>query len=190
MLMLWKHGKTIMANNGLTCLNDLTRPARNKMILNIPLQLQEMSGIYFIRCLTTDQIYIGACVNFKQRFYNHNYELKERGRCSALKAHADLHGVDNLIFNLLELTDNLKERELYYIKLLSPSLNVFLSDNNTSFKNGKPKRKVQQRNSDNELINTWDDYAQIERILGYDGANIRRACRTGNMYNKSKWNYL
>jgi excinuclease UvrABC nuclease subunit len=163
------------------------------MLLNIPLQLQEMSGIYFIRCLATDQIYIGACVNFRQRFYNHNYELKERGRCSALKAHADIHGIDNLIFNILELTDNLKERELYYIKLLSPSLNVFLTKNNTSFikpKNGKQKRKVEQRNSDKQLINTWDDYGQIERILGYDGSNIRKACRSGKLYNQSLWNYL
>lgn len=160
------------------------------MILNIPLQLQEMSGIYFIRCLTTDQIYVGACVNFKQRFYNHNYELKERGRCSALKAHADLHGVDNLIFNLLELTDNLKEHELFYIKLLSPSLNVFLSEGNTSFKNGKLKRKIEQRMPNRELLATYTCYDHVQKVLGFDGANIRRACRTGKLYNKFYWNYL
>lgn len=163
------------------------------MILNIPLQLQEMSGIYFIRCLTTDQIYIGGCKNFRQRFYNHNYELKERGRCSALKAHADSNGGDNLIFNLLELTDNLKERELFYIKLLSPSLNVFLSDNNQSIrrKAGKIRRKIEQRNcSSKGLVAVYDGYDSVQQTLGHDGSSVRKACRSGKLYNGYYWNYL
>lgn len=161
------------------------------MILNIPLQLQEMSGVYFIRCLITDQIYIGECNNFRQRFYNHNYELKGRGRCSALKEHADIHGVDNFIFNILELTNDLKNRETYYIDLLEPSLNVFKTKNNKSFKrNGKPKRQIEQRMPNKELIATFKGYDHVEKALGHDGANIRKACRSGKLYNKFYWNYL
>lgn len=108
------------------------------MKFDIVHELKNKSGIYQIKCIITNEIYIGATSNFKKRFSDHIYEIKNRGRCFSLKQHAVLHGIDNFVFSLLEMTDNLKYRKIYYIKLLQPTLNVFLTDSNTfiNYKNG------------------------------------------------------
>lgn len=122
------------------------------MIFNIPYQLKNKAGIYFIRCTITDEIYIGATLNFRKRFCDHNYEINKRGRCFAFKQHVELHGIDNFIFSILELTVDLKEREVYFIKLLSPKLNVFLTDGNTFVNWKQGLKKGQKRRTKIEMI--------------------------------------
>lgn len=162
------------------------------MKFNIPTALKNHSGIYFISCIKTGYIYVGACNGFQQRFYNHNYELNNRGRCAALKQHADIYGKENLLFNLLELCDfdAIIDREQYYITLLKPELNVYVTTAGNYTSLATKCRKVVQCDVNWQTVEVYKGASDVEKILGYESNNVRKACRTGKKYNGYRWKYI
>lgn len=84
----------------------------------------KISGIYRIINKITDECYIGSSKNIKQRWYGHKC-------CSAwkrqpnFKLYKDMsqYGLDNFIFEVIEETSSLREREQYWIDELKPSYN-------------------------------------------------------------------
>ena len=39
---------------------------------------KNVSGVYKILNITTDQIYVGSCVNFQKRIYGHLHALRKK----------------------------------------------------------------------------------------------------------------
>lgn len=82
-----------------------------------------MIGIYKITNKITNQSYIGKSVNIKRRFMEHKTPKASGNN----KLHNDMQllGIDNFEFEIIEecRAEELKEKELYYIKLEQPFYN-------------------------------------------------------------------
>jgi group I intron endonuclease len=75
-----------------------------------------MKGIYKIINLTNNKSYIGQTDNLTRRERQHFYDLKRnKHRNEHLQKSYNKYGKDNFIFQVIEYTENLGERELYWI---------------------------------------------------------------------------
>ena len=84
----------------------------------------KISGVYKITNKITGDLYIGSSKDIKCRWANHK-SPSTRKRCPNVKLYKAFtnYGLDNFLFEVLEETDNLREREQYYIEKLKPSYN-------------------------------------------------------------------
>jgi group I intron endonuclease len=81
-----------------------------------------ISGIYQIKNLINNKIYIGSTINLKQRFNDHKKLLRHNKHPNNhLQSSWIKHGESNFVFELIEQVniDSLLIREQYYINLLS-----------------------------------------------------------------------
>lgn len=101
----------------------------NSMIKNIGKRLKKVVGIYSIKCLATNNIYIGSTVNIQERWRQHLTALRKGKHHSVyLQRSYNKYGEDNLQFTLLvELKDyteeRLRELEWFYIDKYKPKFN-------------------------------------------------------------------
>ena len=84
----------------------------------------KIAGVYKITNNITGDFYIGSSKNIKHRWANHK-SLSVWKRYSNLRLYKDMakYGLDNFIFEVLEETADLHNREQYYIEQLKPSYN-------------------------------------------------------------------
>lgn len=84
----------------------------------------KIAGIYKITNNITGDFYIGSSKNIKQRWYIHKspYTLKHHPNVKLYKAMAQ-YGRDNFTIDVIEETNNLREREQYWIEYLKPVYN-------------------------------------------------------------------
>ena len=82
------------------------------------------SGVYKITNNITGDFYIGSSKNIEKRWASHRSPAaqKQQPNSKLYKAMAS-YGLDNFTIEVIEETDNLKEREQYYIEQLKPSYN-------------------------------------------------------------------
>lgn len=85
---------------------------------------KKISGVYKITNNITSDFYIGSSKNINERWKNHKKpsQWKQRPN-SKLYQNMAQYGLVNFKFEIIEETDNLKEREQYYIDKLKPSYN-------------------------------------------------------------------
>jgi len=84
-----------------------------------------MKGIYKIIDLTNNIFYIGSSVNIYFRWKRHLNQLKNNNHSNFwLQKIYNCYGEKNLSFEILELCENLKEREQYYLDTLKPKINI------------------------------------------------------------------
>jgi group I intron endonuclease len=87
-------------------------------------------GIYKIRNIINDHIYIGQSSNLKNRFLDHYRMMnnKRKNRFILYKA-TDKHNLKNFVFEIIEFCeyDKLSEREVFYILKLNPHYNIIKS---------------------------------------------------------------
>lgn len=82
------------------------------------------SGIYQIRNLVDNKVYVGSAKNFKRRWSRHQKDFRsDNGHWNIkLKRAANKHGLENMVFEILEKVPYEKEiiieRENYYINNL------------------------------------------------------------------------
>ena len=95
-----------------------------------PRFFEEVAGIYKITNLITGQIYIGSSKNIRKRCQQHRHNISTKriyGNDYSVKKplYIDMrkYGLDNFEMEIVEITDNLLEREQYYIDLLKPHYN-------------------------------------------------------------------
>ena len=83
-----------------------------------------ISGVYKITNNITGDFYIGSSKNIEKRWHEHKSPSvhKQQPNSKLYKGMAS-YGLDNFTFEIIEKTDNLKEREQYYIEHLNPSYN-------------------------------------------------------------------
>lgn len=84
----------------------------------------KISGVYSITNNVTGELYIGSSKNIKQRWYNHKCcsSWKKQPNFKLYKDMAQ-YGLGNFIFEVLEETSSIREREQYWIDKLKPSYN-------------------------------------------------------------------
>ena len=84
----------------------------------------KIAGIYKITNNITGEFYIGSSKNIKKRWHKHRSPSgqKQLPNSKLYKAMAS-YGLENFTFEIIEKTDNLREREQYYIEQLKPSYN-------------------------------------------------------------------
>ena len=88
-----------------------------------------ITGIYQIRNLINDKIYIGSAVNIRQRWYVHITRLRYNKHHSPhLQSAWNKYGEENFEFSILEecepIKETLLEREQYYLDILHPEYNI------------------------------------------------------------------
>lgn len=85
--------------------------------------IPKKSGIYQIRNLVNEKVYVGSAVNLRTRWHKHLSNLRHNRHCNTKLQNAyNKYGKDNLIFEILELVPNkeqLLDREQYYIDTLN-----------------------------------------------------------------------
>lgn len=84
----------------------------------------KISGVYKITNTLTEDFYIGSSVNIKRRWACHKSPFRWKYQPNS-KLYQDMqkYGLDNFLFEILEETNNIKEREQYWIGQLQPSYN-------------------------------------------------------------------
>lgn len=99
-----------------------------------------ISGIYKITNITTGNSYIGSSKNIYLRWADHKKPSSLR-RYKSQQLYKDfiLYSIQNFKFEIIEeLSENLKEREQYYIDLLQPYYNINKNIYNNTNKNKTP----------------------------------------------------
>jgi len=98
------------------------------------------SGIYIIENTVTGNVYIGQTTSLKNRFKSHIYLLRNnKHRNARLQASFNKHGEHCFTFKVIEITDILNEREVYWIDLYG-GVDGRLNYNMSSGGNGGGKR--------------------------------------------------
>ena len=93
------------------------------------------SGIYWIRNLLNEKVYIGSAINFRRRIRTHKYDFNHNVNSSYLQNSWNKYGGNNFIFEVIEIVDdfnNLIKREQFW-------LNFFQSCNQNNGYNLSPK---------------------------------------------------
>lgn len=84
----------------------------------------KISGVYKITNTITGDFYIGSSKDIKLRWVKHKcLSTHKQHPNSKLYKSMTSYGLDNFTFEIIEKTDNLREREQYYIEQLKPSYN-------------------------------------------------------------------
>lgn len=73
-----------------------------------------MKGIYKITNLITGSVYIGQSVDMEKRWQQHRLAAKKK-QPSLLYAAMNRFGIENFSFESIEITDELDERERFWI---------------------------------------------------------------------------
>jgi len=101
------------------------------MITNTKLKCK-YSGIYFIRNLITNDIYIGSSVDLRGRFSTHKRDLLNKKHANKyLQNSYNKYGGSNFIFEIKEIYNkyNLKDIEYMYLLLYQPKYNIAKTTN-------------------------------------------------------------
>lgn len=86
--------------------------------------MEKISGIYKITNIITGDFYIGSSKNIMKRWANHKSPSKQAEHTGIKLYQAfSKYGLDKFSFEILEETNNLREREEYWIEKLNPIYN-------------------------------------------------------------------
>lgn len=144
---------------------------------------KKISGVYKITNKITGDFYIGSSNDVKGRWAGHKRASKWK-RYPNIKLYQDMtkYGKDSFIFDLIEETDNLKEREQYWISQLKPTYNIRWAKG-WDIKSKKEYNKEWTRlNHTNKLAK---DKVYLSRLCLYNGETLtlnalsKRFCRQG-----------
>lgn len=86
---------------------------------------KKISGVYKITNNITNECYIGSSKDIKERWHSHRNPATWKQHPNS-KLYKDMAKFDrdNFVFEIVEETNNLKEREQYWIDRLEPGYNV------------------------------------------------------------------
>lgn len=114
--------------------------------------MDKISGVYKITNTITGDFYIGSSKDIKLRWANHKSPSHWKQRPNS-KLYQDMsqYGLDNFIFEVLEKTDDLKEREQYWIEHLKPSYNNYWAKGWNIERHIKTNRRCYEIHRDEKL---------------------------------------
>lgn len=111
--------------------------------------MKKISGVYKITNTITGDFYIGSSINIMSRWAAHRSPStwKERSRMKIYQAFQE-YSLESFDFEIIEETDNLKEREQYFISLLNPAYNTNAANIGMTKEEYHKQYKKQYRKSD------------------------------------------
>ena len=154
------------------------------------------SGVYQVRNLVNNKLYIGSATDLRRRKHSHFTKLaKNTHRNRPMQADYNEYGKHNFVFEpLLEVSDfaQLSANEqvyideykgtdqLYNIRLKAGLCTSFSAEVNA--KKGRPKtmqwKPIYQIDpTTNEVIKEWNNSYQIAQELNLDRTAVGKACR-------------
>lgn len=138
------------------------------------------SGIYYIRNINNNKIYIGSTQNFKNRFSKHRSQLKNNRHHNILLQNAyNKYGIESFNYIILELCDidSLLIREQYWLDNLNPEYNISkFADAPT--RGRSIKRCPLTQDVKDKISNTLKEY--------YSDESLRNFMRDINIGNKNR----
>lgn len=126
--------------------------------------MSKVCGIYTIRNIVNNKIYIGQSLYISKRFSNHKYKLKNDIHYNPyLQSSFNKYGFNNFIFETIEVCteDNLNEREMYWVSFYKSynrnfGYNIQEPSEDKNYKvSNETKMKIvelQTKYTDNELL--------------------------------------
>ena len=119
-----------------------------------------LTGIYCIRNLFNDKIYVGSSKNIKVRWKRHQSELRDNKHHNVYLSRSYLkYGTGCFEYFMLEcgvLQENLFDRERYWINELVPEYNIGGVCGGDSFTNHPDKERIREVHRKN-LQKLWDE---------------------------------
>jgi hypothetical protein len=85
--------------NSLPCVLEFNNLHKTEGLKAAKNALKELSGIYYIKCLTNGAMYIGSAVDLANRLVDH---LIEGNTNEHLQSSIDKHGLENFVFGVVE----------------------------------------------------------------------------------------
>ena len=124
------------------------------------------SGVYKITNNITGYFYIGSSKNIEKRWASHKCPStwKKYPNVKLYKAMAQ-YGRDNFVFEIIEKTDNLKDREQYWIDRLKPIYNINRAK-------GKDKDEIRQYYKEYHKVHREENNARMEKYNNAHRAEI------------------
>ena len=127
----------------------------------------KISGVYKITNNITGDFYIGSSKYIKRRWTRHkNPSVRAQQPNSRLYKDIAYYGLDNFTFEIIEETDNLKEREQYWIDQLKPSYNNYRAkgqDIERCKEARKRAQKTYRKNHRDECLAKMKDWHKANR---------------------------
>jgi group I intron endonuclease len=147
-----------------------------------------VTGIYGLRCKTTNKWYVGQSIDISERWKFYRKENMKSQR--KLYAAAKKYGIDNFEFIILETCDNvpwiLDYREIYWIKYLDSHHNGYnCTIGGQGFRMGKHSEETKKKMSKNrkgkslpkEVIEKMIKSRLGKKVVGRALENIRLGCK-------------
>ena len=137
--------------------------------------MNKVSGVYKITNTVTGDFYIGSSKNIKQRWSGHRkpYNLYKYPNSRMYK---DMYkqGIDSFLIEIIEETDNLIDREQYWIEKLKPNYNNYnakgLNVERQKRSNIKANKKYREVHPDRRKATCRKCYEKYkEKIKAYNG---------------------
>ena len=134
----------------------------------------KISGVYKITNIITGDFYIGSSKDVKQRWSQHKSpSVHKLWPNSKLYKSMAQYGRDNFTIEVIEETDNLKEREQYWIEQLKPSYNSIYADGYNTERRKETYRRCNKEwykvNRDEQLAKSKAYYS---RLCFYEGETL------------------
>ena len=134
----------------------------------------KIAGVYKITNNITGEFYIGSSKDIKLRWYKHKCfsVWKQRSGMKLYQAFIK-YGLNNFTFDIIEETNNLREREQYYIEQLKPTYNDRHAD---GIDTERRKKASRQRNKEWHKVNRDKELAKMKdycsRLCLYNGETL------------------
>lgn len=132
--------------------------------------MEKQGGIYQIRNITNNHLYIGSTKNFEVRWKRHKSALKNnKNQPNKYIQYAwTLYGEKSFVFEIIEVIKDitkksLKKKEQYHANLLNPKYNIReIVESNLGFRQTEEtKKKISKANKGK----TWEEIHGIEKSV-------------------------
>lgn len=141
------------------------------------------SGIYIIRNLTNNKVYIGKSKNVNQRKNAHFSALKlNKHNNQHLQNSYNKYGKDNFEFDILEYCEEhlLPIKEMYYIELYKNNYNIIQSiDNRQNFPQEMKDKMKQSKINKGLTVSIYSYNINTQEIIKWN--SIKECSRTLNL---------
>lgn len=144
------------------------------------------SGIYQIRNLINNKVYVGSSINLSSRKYSHFNSLKNNTHCNKyLQRSYNKYGINNFLFSILEKCEEnvLIKREISWILLLNSNnskfgYNEMIPDEDRICHSENTKRKISKSKSKGykKILQYSKDGIFIKEYIG-----IKEAAKENNI---------
>ena len=137
------------------------------------MDLKGKSGIYVIRNIVNDKVYIGKAKDLSSRKSSHFSQLNSGKHSNKkLQSEYNLYGKNIFAFEVLEITDDLKNRESYYVNKFNSIENGYNIDDID-----KPKCKpIIQSLINDDYIMEFPSISEASRQTGINKCMISFIC--------------